>query len=214
LALRQWNGRLDPDSVGIALLSRWRTDLAKAVFSPLLRQCEQLDPDFSYRWRQQETPLRALLQTGVPALVPPEQNGGWPGFLLDTLRRSARDLKREFAVKPLAELPWQRVNTLHIQHPFSRSLPLAERLLDMPPVPGACNSFCVKVLNGQHGASERLVLSPNHPEAGILQMPGGQSGHPFSPHFRDQQPAWENGLAAPYLPGKPVHTLRLLPSRD
>lgn len=209
--IRQWNGRLDPDSLGIALLARWRADLAKAVFAPLFDRCVKLDPDFSYRWRQQETPLRALLKQGLPALIAPEHAEGWNGFLLNALRESASALKREQGVRHLGELPWHRVNTLNIQHPFSRSLPLAGAFLDMPPVPGACNSFCVKVLHAQYGASERMVLSPNHAEEGILQMPGGQSGHPLSPHFRDQQRAWEEGSASPYLPGKTEHTLKLLP---
>lgn len=209
--IQQWNGRLDPDSLGIALLARWRADLAKAVFAPLFGRCVKLDPDFSYRWRQQETPLRALLKQGIPALAASGRAEGWNDFLLNALRNSASALKRELGVRHLGELPWRRVNTLNIQHPFSRALPLAGALLDMPPVPGACNSFCVKVLHAQHGASERMVISPNHAGEGILQMPGGQSGHPLSPHFRDQQRSWEDGSGSPYLPEKIGHTLKLLP---
>lgn len=48
-----------------------------------------------------------------------------------------------------------------------------------------------------HGASERLVLSPSHPENGIFHMPGGQSGHYFSKHYRDQQSFCRDGIAAP-----------------
>ena len=38
-------------------------------------------------------------------------------------------------------------------------------------------------------------------------MPGGQSGHPLSPHFGDQQRAWIDGTPLPLLPGEPVHYL-------
>ncbi len=206
-AINAWNGRLDADSLGIALLARWREDLARAVFSPLLGRCTALDPRFSYRWREQETPLRALLSQGLPGLA-----ADWEGFLRERLRSSASALKQEQQVASLMDLPWRRVNTVAIRHPFSRTLPAAGALLDMTPVAGACNSFCVKVLHDQHGASERLVLSPNHPEDGLFQMPGGQSGHPLSPHFRDQQAAWTAGLPTPFLPGPPTHTLTLRPA--
>ena len=45
----------------------------------------------------------------------------------------------------------------------------------------------------------------------ILHMPGGQSGHPLSPHFGDQQRAWVEGAPVPLLPGAAVHTLTLVP---
>jgi penicillin amidase len=67
------------------------------------------------------------------------------------------------------------------------------------------------VLHERNGASERLVLSPNHPEAASLQMPGGQSGHPLSPHYRDQQADWADGQMSAFLPGPTQHQLHLLP---
>jgi penicillin amidase len=44
-------------------------------------------------------------------------------------------------------------------------------------------------------------------------MPGGQSGHPLSPHYRDAHPAWVNGEPTPFLPGPAVQTLHLTPVR-
>jgi len=197
--------------LGIALLVRWRTDLAKAVFTPLLSRCSNAEPDFSYRWREQETPLRALLTQRIPATLPQAVPGGWDELLLSTLRASIANLKKEHNVERLQELPWRLANTIQIRHPFSKAEPLLAGILDMPAIPGACNSFCVKVLHGENGASERLVIAPNHPEDGILQMPGGQSGHPLSAHYRDQQGSWTAGAPSPFLPGRPEHQLKLLP---
>jgi len=59
--------------------------------------------------------------------------------------------------------------------------------------------------------SERLVVSPGHEQDGIFHMPGGQSGHPLSPHYRDGHAAWVNGDPTPLLPGKTAHTLTLTP---
>jgi penicillin amidase len=74
-----------------------------------------------------------------------------------------------------------------------------------------CAGYCVKVVSNAHGASERLVISPAHPEDGILEMPGGQSGQPFSRHYRDQQAAWQTGETAAFLLGDVVSTLEFQP---
>jgi penicillin amidase len=70
----------------------------------------------------------------------------------------------------------------------------------------------VRILSGELGASERFVVSPGHHADGIFHMPGGQSGHPFSVHYRDQHQAWAEGSALPFETGVVEHTLRLVPS--
>jgi penicillin amidase len=212
LAIERWNGRLDPSSVGIGLLVRWRQTLAETLFAPLVAPCAAADPAFVYQWREQETPLRALLRARLPETLPDRRHSDWPSLLRETLRNSAAKLKQEQGVRMLRDLPWGQVNRVRVSHPFSRSSSLAGLILDMPMADeGACNGFCVKVLHDTHGASERLVVSPNHPEDGILHMPGGQSGNPFSSHYRDQQGAWAKGTALPFLPGRAEHRLRLAP---
>jgi penicillin amidase len=209
--IRAWNGRLDPDSAGIAILVRWRKDLAESVFAPVVGRCAVADPEFAYRWREQETPLRALLSERIPATLPDLRYPDWRSFLRDKLRQSIADLQAETGATLLDDLTWGRANPVRIRHPFSRAVEAAGWVLDMPETPGACTSFCLKVLHDVHGASERLVVSPSHPEDGILHMPGGQSGHPFSPHYRDQHGAWTEGRPLPFLPGKGEHRLRLVP---
>jgi len=209
-AVRAWDGRLEPGSVGIALLLGWRTAMAKAIFTPLLQRCHQIDPAFTYQWREMETPLRALLRQGVPGL--PRQKGrDWGDFLLTTLHQTALELKREHGMEDLRQITWGRINIVRIQHPFSRATSWASWFLDMPELAGACNSNCVKVLYDRSGASERLVVSPNHMQDGLLEMPGGQSGHPLSSHFRDQQQAWATDRMQALLPGEALHRLVLNP---
>lgn len=211
-AIQAWDGRLAPESLGIGLLVRWRLDLAQALFAPLVARCAAAEPGFAYRWREQETPLRAWLAGRVPDTLP-ERRTDWHGFLLDNLKRSAASLLAEHPGAELAALPWGEINRVAIRHPFSRSFPAAGFLLDMPETAGACNSFCIKALNNGHGASERMAVSPNHPGDGILHIPGGQSGHPLSPHYRDQERAWAEGRPLPFLPGKTEHRLTLVPDR-
>jgi penicillin amidase len=211
-AIEHWNGRLDAESVGIALLVEWRKNLAKSVFAPLVSRCAAADPSFAYAWREQETPLRMLLAEQAPETLPDRQYADWRGFLAETLRRSAHEIKQRNGADRLEHLAWGQINRVHLSHPLSQAFALAGWILDMPEEPASgCGSFCIRVLFDGHGASERMAVSPDHPEDGILHMPGGQSGHPFSVHYRDQQEAWFKGIALPFLPGAAKHHLTLIP---
>lgn len=212
-AIRAWDGRMEADSKGIALLTRFRQNLADIVFAGVVARCRALDPGFRYNWREMETPLRALLDERDPATLPDARYADWRAPILEALRAAALELERQYADIPLDRLNWGTVNRVDIRHPFARGLPWLSALLDMPAFEGAgCNGFCVRVINDKHGATERMALSPNHPEDGILHMPGGQSGHPLSRHYRDQQDAWRDGAALPLLPGSPRARLRFAPA--
>jgi penicillin G amidase len=58
-----------------------------------------------------------------------------------------------------------------------------------------------------------MVVSPGLEAEGIFHMPGGQSGHPLSPHYRNAHKAWVEGEATLFLPGPARHTLVLLPGK-
>src|SRR5436190_279472 len=62
------------------------------------------------------------------------------------------------------------------------------------------------------GASQRMAVSPGREEEGYFHMPGGQSGHPLSPHYRDMYDDWARGRATPFLPGETRHELRIRPA--
>ena len=64
------------------------------------------------------------------------------------------------------------------------------------------------------GASERLAVSPGREAYGYFHMPCGQSGHPLSPYYRAGHNAWEEGRPTPFLPGKTVYELTLVPLEE
>jgi len=66
-----------------------------------------------------------------------------------------------------------------------------------------------RVQHVDFGASERMVVSPGREQLGYFHMPGGESGHPLSPHYRDGHEAWARGLPTPFLPGETVHVMTL-----
>jgi penicillin G amidase len=213
--LLAWNGRADTDSLGFALLVRFRQQLAQSVFSPFLAASRNIDKNFNYAWTYIDTPLQAMLTEKVPRLLPdPVNYRTWDDFILGQLKRSARQLKTAYPDTALSELTWGRSNKAQIGHPFSRAVPLLGFLLDMPADELAGCVTCVRVTRSGFGASERLVVSPAHLDQALLHMPGGQSAHPLSPHYRDQHRYWVKGLPIGLLAGKPEHRLVLKPDID
>jgi penicillin amidase len=92
---------------------------------------------------------------------------------------------------------------------LSRAVPALGRFLDLPAdqLPGDSN--LPRFQSPGAGASERLVVSPGREASGLFHMPGGQSGHPLSPHYRDGHAAWVKGEPTAFLPGPAVHVLVL-----
>lgn len=210
-AFEAWNGKADADSRGFSLVIRFREVLARSVFTPFLSACQERDAQFSYNG-DLDTPLRQLLTAQVPELNPdPEHFPGWPDFLLSAVEHSIRELEEEHPSVALTALTWGHLNRVKVAHPLADALPGFGYLLNMPDEPAPGCGQCIRVMQEGLGASQRLVVSPGHQDEGILHMPGGQSGHPLSPHYRDQQHYWSDGLPLPFLAGMPVHTLTLVP---
>ena len=107
----------------------------------------------------------------------------------------------------LPQANWGWRNTTRIRHPFSASYSFLSGWLDLPAEPLPGDTDMPRVQSPNHGASERMVVSPGREAEGIFHMPGGQSGHPLSPFYRAGHEAWARGEASPFLPGPAVHTL-------
>lgn len=210
-ALEAWNGKAEADSRGFAQVVRFREILSRSVFAPFLSSCRERDAQFSYNG-DQDTPLRRLLTAQIPELNPdPDHFHDWSEFLLNVLDQSVRELEEEHPSVPLSELTWGHLNRVRMTHPLADALPGLGVFLNMPDEPAPGCGQCIRVMQDGLGASQRLVVSPGHQNEGMFHMPGGQSGHPLSPHYRDQQRYWSKGLPLPLLAGTPLHTLTLAP---
>ena len=108
-------------------------------------------------------------------------------------------------------MPWGERIALRMAHPLSGALTWLAPSLDMPSHPQHGDVLAVRVATPGIGASQRMVVSPGREHEGVFHMPGGQSGHPFSPHYRAGHEAWRHGEPTPLLPGPTVHRLELSP---
>ena len=204
-----WGGKASVDSAGYRIVREWRQTVASAALQPLVVELDEADPRFDYLrdFRRFETPLWMLV-TEKPAHLLSAAHESWEQLLLKALDLTLARLADE---GPLAGRTWGEWNVSRVQHPLGAAIPLLSAWLDMPPqaLPGDANMPRVQL--PWAGASQRMVVSPGREEEGYFHMPGGQSGHPLSPHYGDGHEAWAAGKPTPFLPGEPVHVLRLLP---
>lgn len=211
-AVDAWNGRADSDSRGFALLVAFRRNLAASVFAPFLQGCREKEAAFVFDG-DLDTPLRSLLTEQAPGTLPdPVRFADWKAFLLQQLSETASALKSDYGLTRVDGLAWGTVNHVRMVHPLSEAIPVLGQWLNMPDAPASGCGPCVRVLSGSLTASERMVVSPGHHTEALFHMPGGQSGHPLSPHYRDQQRNWSQGSATSLLAGKPMHTLTFTPA--
>ncbi|CAG1770915.1 penicillin amidase [uncultured bacterium] len=210
--LQAWQGKAESNSLGFPLLVQFRKQLAQTVFNPFLTASQKADKNFHYSWSYVDTPLKALLTEKPAALLPDKHYADWNTFILAELKNSVTKLKAKYPDKSLSEITWGMVNKANIQHPFSKALPMLSDWLNMPKDELAGCDACVRAMSSSFGASERMVISPAHLKDGILHIPAGQSAHPLSPYYQDQQFYWVHGLPLPLLAGTPEHHLIFIPA--
>lgn len=198
-AVLAWDGKMDLASRGIGLLVRLRSQLLREVLGPYLAPCRDVDKIFAdlwYWWDCFETPLRTLLSTRAPETLPDLQcYPDWDTFLCGTIETLVQSLCEKYRTAQLVDLTWERLQRTRIEHPLASALPMLSKWLSMPPTALPGGVYCVRVSTPLSGAAARLVVSPSQRQAGILHMPGGQSGHPGSRHYKDQHPFWQQGAA-------------------
>ncbi len=207
--LRQWSDHARPDDAGYRLVVAFRAQVEARVFYMLIAPARQRAPKFDFEIPSAfEGPLWSVVSQRPLHLLAPRY-ADWDALLLEALQAAEQPGDHCAAV---ASCPWGRVNEVSIRHPLSGALPWLSRLIDMPvvQVPGGREDM-PRVQGPDFGASERFSVSPGHESAGYFHMPGGQSGHPLSPWYRSDFDAWASGRAAPFLPGAPRYTLRLVP---
>jgi penicillin G amidase len=210
-AIQTWDGKAEVDSLGLVFLTYFRESLAQSVFTPILRRCAEADENFVYAWPNLDTPLRMILKE-QPVDLLPGRYATWEQFIAGMLKDGIRQLKEERKLRSLENLNWGKLNKAEIFHPLAQQdRSFAGRLFNMPedPLPGCVFSVCSS--EPGYGASIRLVVTPGQESAGVLHITCGQSGHPLSPHYDDQNEYWVRHERLPFLPGPSTHTLTLSP---
>jgi penicillin amidase len=212
ILLNDWSDRADADSVSYRLTRTFREAVTERVIRFLLVECYEKDPEFDYTTvRRREGPIWKVVTEQPMHLLDPRY-ATWSELLLDALDAVIGEAPNTGSTN-LRERVWSDYNVAAFRHPLSASVPFAGRWLDMPAraLPG--DLFTPRMQWGANAASERMIVSPGRESEGIMHMPGGQSGHPLSPFYRNSHDAWAFGEPTPLMPGAAIHTLMLEPSK-
>jgi penicillin amidase len=209
--LNNWEGRASHTSAGYLLVKRFRENVVDQTAGEIYRYLENNSNDF---WPSAidnfvEYPVWQLI-TEQPLQHVPAGFDSWNAFLLGMLDKTISALLVDGG--ELADQTWGKANTLAIQHPLSKAVPMLGWLLDMPAVPMNGDTYMPRVQKPDSGASQRFAVAPGHEEEGYFHMATGQSGHPLSPYFDLGHEDWVEGNASAFLPGEKQWTLTLQPN--
>ncbi|MEE2681501.1 MAG: penicillin acylase family protein [Planctomycetota bacterium] len=204
-ALLSWNGRAEPQEVGVTLIN----DARSRMIGDLRQAIRQWAADSGHGTAirvpvTSEEPYLRVIEDQKINWLPEGPESDWNEWV----RAHVRD-----SVEAGSLSPWGERNRIVLESPLaSMAPPPMNRMLQMELGPQSGHWNAPKVLAPGIGASARLVVSPGREEAGILQTPGGQSGNPLSPHYRDLTASWTAGSPQKLLPGAPAASFTITPA--
>lgn len=209
-ALSDWNGEAATDSVAYRIVRSYRHEVMKTVLNGFAAQVRQIDAAFQMpRLSQAEWIVWQLIEN-KPRHLLPSTFKNWEELLFLSAQQTAGQMQQDGGI---ASRNWGEANAARIRHPLSPKMPAwVAQWLDMPqdPLPGDYNM--PRVQSPNFGASQRSVVAPGQEAHGFFDMPGGQSGHPFSPYYGSGHANWVSGKPTPFLPDTPERQMRLVPA--
>jgi penicillin amidase len=209
--LQEWQACACADSVGYTLVRSFRQQVIAALFAPLANQLKHEKLSLSPVVKHLEPALWQLIHQQPESWLPDGFND-WSQFLQQEYVNSKERLQQRYGNDDaMASLAWGKVNTLAIEHPFAKQIPLLGSWLNMPQVAGYGDTFMPAVQAPHFGASERLFVRPGQLESAIMTLPGGQSGHPLSPYYHRGFNDFANQKHTPLLPRESQHTMTFIP---
>jgi penicillin amidase len=203
-----WDGHSSEDSAAYYWIRSFREAVGNKILYRILQPCFHSWSHFDLATIDFEEPLWLLVSQQPDYLISPNFQS-WNAELLACLDETMQKIPQNIS---LHELTWGKINTSLINHPMSSAIPFSDTILNMPHIPMKGDFWVPRVSGAQVGASQRMVVAPGNEEQAIFQSPGGQSGHPLSPHYSDTHRSWIEGLHDPLLPGKETSVIKLYPS--
>jgi penicillin amidase len=197
--LRVWDRKVDNRAV-VTLYELFEAALWRRTFFD-----EMGEPLFSrfYEWAGAERP------SGLYAILD-EPNSRWFDDIATLGRRETRDhiyvlaaidAATQFRSEFDGNAPWAEVHTANFVHPLSRGAAPIRWLFNRGPVPMIGDTFTVNRASynrlepfaAWEIPSWRQLFDVGQWDDARVVLPAGQSGHPLSPHFFDQNEMWRQG---------------------
>ncbi len=210
-----WDGDMAEDSIPATLYFGWLVHFTRAALAQAIGQTRadallaKSDPvgfpfmpfyeigyELALRWLE-------AANRGEPL---PEWIGDVRPLLWPALRQTLDVLRRECGPNP-AGWAWGRLHRIAFTHEMAR-LPGIGRLWRPITVPAPGDGYCINQSDltphfppdpSTIIASCRLLVDVGAWDEALAALPGGQSGHPASRHYRDRLAEWRAGGYFPLL---------------
>ena len=217
--LSTWDGTMSEDSVSASVCFGWLVNFTRAVAgravgdekAATLYGTEEpvgfpLMPFYEIGYELALHWLEAADQTGENARGMPAWIGDVRPLLLPALRQTLETLRKDFGREP-ERWAWGRLHRVTFEHEMAR-LPGIGRLWKPVafPVPGDGYTINQSDVPPHFPpepstiiASCRLIIDVGEWDNSMAALPGGQSGHPASPHYQDRLAEWREGRYFPLL---------------
>ncbi len=119
-----------------------------------------------------------------------------------TLRKAIEYLEKYYGSREPRDWVWGRAHRVLIAHAMGKLLPWLNYPVE--PAPGGPFTVNVAPMIGlgdpvTHGPSVRLVADMAPGATGLIVLPGGDSGHPFSKYYDNQYLDWLRGVYHPVV---------------
>jgi penicillin G amidase len=213
-SLRAWDGSMAKDDALASLFAYWWRGMARHLF----------EDELGAAWPRAAVLRELVLAEAAHGSTREPAEGTDALALADVSARALSDALELWEERPLGE-----VQTLTIRHPLSRA-PLLDRWLglDRGPFPRGGSSESLNLAGSvyrldtdrfdvQIGPSMRYVLDWTDVDGFTIEIPMGQSGNPFSPHYDDflelnlRGERWVVPFSREAADGRTVRRLRLEP---
>ena len=199
--LADWDGLMAADSAAATLFQLFQAEMSRRIATakaprsaPWLLGCSTLPTISGTTFAARQVGrLSSLLREQPPGWFP----DGWPAEIDDALRSAYTDAVRRLG-EPSDRWQWGRARPAMLKHPMGR-VSLLAAIFNIGPFqcPGDGNTVAQAGTFGEDPLaapgvvpSLRMILDVGDWDRSLFSLPGGQSGNPLSPHYKDLFPLW------------------------
>jgi penicillin amidase len=193
-SLLHWDGRCHEESLESAIFHVFYHRLMANLLVPSLG--EQLFTAYVEILNQSLVPIDQILKDPDSLWFADEARNQ---LVTKSLREACEELEQTLGTHA-QRWHWARFHTLMLSHALSRIEQIRPMLTLGPfPSPGDGTSINMGFYRYSNpyehtiGASVRFIVDLGSWQTSGFILPPGQSGHLFSPHFRDQLDLWQSG---------------------
>ena len=186
--LAEWDGKVTADSRAALLVHEMRDIFSTRIVSAAIGE----EKARQYRWTNRHA-LMDKIVTEWPAAWLPKYHPDWKDFV-----KSCHDAARANLAKRLGddESKWAFGQDVKIRfnHPLA-SAPLVGNQFKIEPIPQNGNGYAGGLgptVNVGPSVSMRLIADPSNWDNSQHGITLGESGHPQSPHYKDQLDDWRH----------------------